>query len=101
MPGLNDNSEDMGDGRLRLADFGNSPQAAMRALLEEFASRGWTSSSTDAAVRIVRLLGDGALEGVSSSRVAHAAGRDFLTRNELTERSLKDALDRLAVRPKI
>ena len=91
----------MGDGRLRMADFGDSPQAAMRSLLQEFASRGWSSSSTDAAVRIIRVLQSASPDGVMAAKVATAAGRDFLIRNGVSEGVLRDALHTLAARPKI
>jgi hypothetical protein len=86
--------------RIRMSDLGDSPQTVARTLLEDFAARGWKSASTDAATRIIRALESAPL-GVTASKLARAAGREFLSRNGVSERSLTAALTRLAERSRI
>ena len=76
--------------RQAVSDFGVSPQAAIRTLIEAFAIRGW-AGSVDASTGIIRLLNSSTI-GVTPSKAAAAAGRQFLARNGISQSKLAELL---------
>lgn len=74
---------------LHLAEFGVSPQHALRLLLTEFRTRGWRDPG-DAALLVIRQIEK--RPGITPERAAAAAPAAFFDVNNLRRRDLADAL---------